>query len=62
MCLGRPSAYYGFLWFRNESNRVNHKSNKNIYTIARVTEAHSGVYKCSGKVESDPVILNVSGE
>ncbi|XP_035259201.1 hemicentin-1-like [Anguilla anguilla] len=62
-CLGRPFKHHGFFWYRNESNSwaQKHTSQENIYTIAPVTEAHSGVYKCSGESESDPVRLNVSG-
>ncbi|XP_064175840.1 pregnancy-specific beta-1-glycoprotein 1-like isoform X5 [Anguilla rostrata] len=61
-CSGRPFRHYGFTWMRFESNSwlIKHTSQDNIYTIAPVTEAHSGVYKCSGEYESDPVRLNVS--
>ncbi|XP_064176421.1 basement membrane-specific heparan sulfate proteoglycan core protein-like [Anguilla rostrata] len=61
-CSGRPFKHHGFSWVRIESNIfvTKHISQENIYTIAPVTEAHSGVYRCSGESESDPVRLNVS--
>ncbi|XP_064176682.1 Fc receptor-like protein 5, partial [Anguilla rostrata] len=61
-CSGRPYKHYGFSWSRYESNiwTLKHASQDNIYTITPVTEAHSGVYKCSAESESDPVRLNVS--
>ncbi|XP_064179477.1 Fc receptor-like protein 5 isoform X6 [Anguilla rostrata] len=61
-CLGRPYRHYGFWWYRNESDIsvMKHNSQENIYTIAPVTEAHSGVYSCAAESMSDPVRLNVS--
>ncbi|XP_064175921.1 basement membrane-specific heparan sulfate proteoglycan core protein-like isoform X2 [Anguilla rostrata] len=61
-CLGQPFKHYGFTWYRNEPNMslAKHTSQDNIYTIAPVTEAHSGVYYCTAEYGSDPVRLNVS--
>ncbi|XP_064175933.1 basement membrane-specific heparan sulfate proteoglycan core protein-like [Anguilla rostrata] len=61
-CSGRPFKHYGFVWFRYESDSrlLKHASQDNIYTIAPVTEAHSGVYICEADSTSDPVRLNVS--
>ncbi|XP_064179480.1 low affinity immunoglobulin gamma Fc region receptor II-like isoform X2 [Anguilla rostrata] len=61
-CLGRPFTHHGFFWYRNELNSLvlKHASQDNIYTIAPVTEAHSGVYFCEAESMSDPVRLNVS--
>ncbi|XP_064176215.1 Fc receptor-like protein 5 isoform X3 [Anguilla rostrata] len=61
-CLGRPFKHHGFVWSRIESNFfvTKHVSQENIYTIAPVTEAHSGEYTCSAESTSDPVRLNVS--
>ncbi|XP_064176213.1 basement membrane-specific heparan sulfate proteoglycan core protein-like isoform X1 [Anguilla rostrata] len=61
-CSGRTFKHYGFTWMRYESNSwpLKHTSQDNIYTIAHVTEAHSGEYKCSTESDSDPVRLNVS--
>ncbi|XP_035259238.1 neural cell adhesion molecule 1-like isoform X1 [Anguilla anguilla] len=62
-CLGQPFKHYGFIWYRNESNRsvVQHTSYENTYIISPVTEAHSGVYRCADFGSySDHVGLNVS--
>ncbi|XP_035259247.1 low affinity immunoglobulin gamma Fc region receptor II-like isoform X2 [Anguilla anguilla] len=62
-CLGQPFKHYGFIWYRNESNRsvVQHTSYENTYIISPVTEAHSGIYRCADFGSySDHVGLNVS--
>ncbi|XP_064200160.1 low affinity immunoglobulin gamma Fc region receptor III-A-like [Anguilla rostrata] len=61
-CLGQPFKHFGFTWSRYESNSLvtKHTSQENYYTIAPVTEAHSGVYRCYAESSSDPVRLNVS--